>query len=402
MKTRILSILITLALLLSLTITASATQPLRNEDITTATALQILRHAAGIADLSAEDQIRYDFNGDGQITTADALWALRVAAGIINIDGTLVVRPRVPQESDWGYVNGVLTLRNTSINNSTTLKVIRDTGALRFTNLFDSNSLTLNTFSTRTLNFNHPDTTWTSSNPNVAFITAVHHYDWAADLDAVQWGLGQTWEMDATWGVAIVTSNVEGSSTITGRRPNGQSISVTVRVENQRTDLFRPTDFAGLVSAPIPTRINFDPLRGAAEQPAYREFIRETEEHIAWLMVNEERIKVGVNPLSWDANLATAARAHSEDQVKHNFMGHTGSNGSTVRSRIQNSGFTGEYSPISETITSAGPIGAAQSWMNSPGHREAMLAAEFDLIGIGWYSDGTTNRVTAKYGLSSH
>jgi endoglucanase len=49
---------------------------------TTADALTILRAAAGLQTLTAEQFARYDLDGDGRITTADALIVLRRVAGI--------------------------------------------------------------------------------------------------------------------------------------------------------------------------------------------------------------------------------------------------------------------------------------------------------------------------------
>jgi hypothetical protein len=50
---------------------------------TTADALNILRHVAGITALTAEQIKLYDFDGNGNITTANALHVLKVIAGIL-------------------------------------------------------------------------------------------------------------------------------------------------------------------------------------------------------------------------------------------------------------------------------------------------------------------------------
>ncbi|MCL2636743.1 MAG: dockerin type I repeat-containing protein [Oscillospiraceae bacterium] len=52
------------------------------EDFTTADALTILRAAAGMIELTAEQTEKYDLNGDGEITTADAILVLRLVAGV--------------------------------------------------------------------------------------------------------------------------------------------------------------------------------------------------------------------------------------------------------------------------------------------------------------------------------
>ncbi|MCL2637617.1 MAG: glycoside hydrolase family 9 protein [Oscillospiraceae bacterium] len=49
---------------------------------TTADALNVLRYAAGVTELSAEQKTLYDFSEKGSVTTADALHILRLVAGI--------------------------------------------------------------------------------------------------------------------------------------------------------------------------------------------------------------------------------------------------------------------------------------------------------------------------------
>ncbi|BDG29526.1 CAP domain-containing protein [Thermus thermophilus] len=44
-------------------------------------------------------------------------------------------------------------------------------------------------------------------------------------------------------------------------------------------------------------------------------------------------------PLAWDARLTAAARAHTEDMAAHGFLGHVGTDGSTVRERVEREGY---------------------------------------------------------------
>jgi hypothetical protein len=52
------------------------------DELTTADALAILRHVAGVETLSQSDLMKYDFNKDGNIDTSNALFVLRVVAGL--------------------------------------------------------------------------------------------------------------------------------------------------------------------------------------------------------------------------------------------------------------------------------------------------------------------------------
>ncbi|MCL2639115.1 MAG: dockerin type I repeat-containing protein [Oscillospiraceae bacterium] len=73
---KIISFLLVIASLLTLSITAGA------ENLTSADALAILRHVAGVAELSDEDLSRFDLNNNGRVDTADALFVLRFIAGL--------------------------------------------------------------------------------------------------------------------------------------------------------------------------------------------------------------------------------------------------------------------------------------------------------------------------------
>ncbi|MDR2558665.1 MAG: cellulase family glycosylhydrolase [Oscillospiraceae bacterium] len=54
-------------------------------EFSTADALNILRYIAGLITLSAEQQSRYDMNGDGKIDTSDALMMLSKVAGVYTV-----------------------------------------------------------------------------------------------------------------------------------------------------------------------------------------------------------------------------------------------------------------------------------------------------------------------------
>lgn len=100
-------------------------------------------------------------------------------------------------------------------------------------------------------------------------------------------------------------------------------------------------------------------------------------------LVNQERAKVGADPLSINEQLDQAADLHSQDQAGMNNSTHMGSNGSDFTARIGDAGY--QYSTAAENVA-AGQIDAADvmaSWMGSDGHRANILNADFEDIGIG-------------------
>lgn len=107
-------------------------------------------------------------------------------------------------------------------------------------------------------------------------------------------------------------------------------------------------------------------------------------------LTNTERARAGISALCLDARLGLAARRHAEDMARNNYFSHTGHNGSSASERVGMTGYA--YSWTGENI-SAGRADAAatvQSWMNSRGHRQNILRAEYTQVGFGYAYDPTS------------
>jgi len=100
-------------------------------------------------------------------------------------------------------------------------------------------------------------------------------------------------------------------------------------------------------------------------------------------LINAERAKNGLPALGLSLPLSAAAQGHSIDMACNSLLSHSGSNGSTVHSRIVAAGYTPSYS---EEIIYAG--GDAQQafdwWMNDTLHRNAILNPKAIEMGIGY------------------
>ncbi|MCL2600252.1 MAG: CAP domain-containing protein [Treponema sp.] len=120
--------------------------------------------------------------------------------------------------------------------------------------------------------------------------------------------------------------------------------------------------------------------------------IRELEMRVLEL-TNRERASHGLRPLIWHETLAYAAREHSADMYRNNFMGHTGSDGSTVAQRVERAGIA-NWRSISENVARGQntPETVVAAWMNSPGHRANILYENSTHLGVGLveWSEGST------------
>lgn len=99
-------------------------------------------------------------------------------------------------------------------------------------------------------------------------------------------------------------------------------------------------------------------------------------------LVNEERAKVGCQPLRADNALNGLAEAFSKDMADRGFFDHTDPDGDTPWDRADQAGITnlgGENIARGQADAQA----VMASWMASEGHRENILNCDYKTIGIG-------------------
>ncbi len=104
-------------------------------------------------------------------------------------------------------------------------------------------------------------------------------------------------------------------------------------------------------------------------------------------LINQERNDHGLGSLTLRSPLTAAARIHSADMACNNFISHTGSDDSRPADRVAAQGYS--FTWIGENIYCGGgsynaPQQAFQWWMNSTPHRENILGANYQSIGIGY------------------
>jgi uncharacterized protein YkwD len=118
-------------------------------------------------------------------------------------------------------------------------------------------------------------------------------------------------------------------------------------------------------------------------------------ERRAFEKTNEERVKVGLAPLAWDADLCRMARLHSESMARLNFFAHETPEGLQLKERAKSMGIL-HFRVIAENIAynkgyeDPGAF-AVERWMISAGHRANILYVGFQSSAIGSYvsSDGS-------------
>ncbi|KAI9599342.1 hypothetical protein BDF19DRAFT_428413 [Syncephalis fuscata] len=118
-------------------------------------------------------------------------------------------------------------------------------------------------------------------------------------------------------------------------------------------------------------------------------------------LVNNERARHGLSPLSSNSVLDTAAENHSLDQAEHQFLSHVGSNGSLPPARAVTA--ANSDLDVPEYITENVLFGATNEqhalrlWMDSPGHRTNILDPKAQVSGIGFAEKDGVKYVTQMF-----
>ncbi len=104
-------------------------------------------------------------------------------------------------------------------------------------------------------------------------------------------------------------------------------------------------------------------------------------------LTNKERAKHGLAPLSVDAKLAETARAKSVDMAEQDYFDHTSPTYGSPFDMMDQFGVT--YYTAGENIARGQftPEEVVEAWMNSEGHRENILNANYTHIGVGFVKE---------------
>lgn len=105
------------------------------------------------------------------------------------------------------------------------------------------------------------------------------------------------------------------------------------------------------------------------------------------VLVNQERNKIGLQPLTADTALRKVALAHSVDMFQRGYFAHLTPEGKNPFDRMREAhirfSLAGENLALAQTLTLA-----HQGLMNSQGHRENILRPGFGRVGIGILDGG--------------
>lgn len=112
-------------------------------------------------------------------------------------------------------------------------------------------------------------------------------------------------------------------------------------------------------------------------------------------LVNEERAKAGIDPVTLDTTANQAALIRAEEIVSS--FSHTRPNGSSFVTALKEQGIN--YRLAGENIAwgQKTPEQVMNGWMNSSGHRANILNASYTHIGVGYYQKNGVNYWTQLF-----
>ena len=101
-------------------------------------------------------------------------------------------------------------------------------------------------------------------------------------------------------------------------------------------------------------------------------------------LVNDERDRYGVAPLVRNDTLDNQADQYACEMIYYEFFAHENPiTGTTLPDRADE--FSYDYAYIGENLAAGqqSPVAVVRAWMNSTGHRDAILDDGFDEVGVG-------------------
>ena len=130
-----------------------------------------------------------------------------------------------------------------------------------------------------------------------------------------------------------------------------------------------------------------DPDAQSAAETDHSAGVSDYEQRVAEL-VNKERVRYGLEPLSVNVELSNVARLKSQDMKDKKYFSHNSPTYGSPFDMMKKFGIS--YKTAGENIAMGQrtPEEAVDAWMNSEGHRANILNGSFKEIGVGYVSEG--------------
>lgn len=102
-------------------------------------------------------------------------------------------------------------------------------------------------------------------------------------------------------------------------------------------------------------------------------------------LTNFIRKEHGLLPLQWNESLHEVASYHSQDMKEQDYFSHYDPKGNGLKERLAKQNVTYQYAGENIAAQYIDGLAAVEGWLNSKGHREAILDEKFTELGVGVY-----------------
>ena len=123
-------------------------------------------------------------------------------------------------------------------------------------------------------------------------------------------------------------------------------------------------------------------------------------------LTNAARVGVGLQELSWNSALASAAQLKANDMALHEYFAHTSPTGATPWYWIRSAGYVYTYAGENLAVHFTQAEDVTAGWMASPTHKANILEPRFEEIGVGVsygrYQDYETTFVVEMFGVNEN
>lgn len=155
------------------------------------------------------------------------------------------------------------------------------------------------------------------------------------------------------------------------------STPITPTIPGQPTGTTTPTSGISVTGTPITT--------GQCTYIESSSFVSELQN-----LINGERTANGLNALSVNQRLVSAAKAHAIDMICNSYLSHIGLNASTPQTRVKAQGYTATV--VFENLFARSPANGGNAltafnyWMNDPTQRAEILNSGTTDLGVAYVS----------------
>jgi len=134
--------------------------------------------------------------------------------------------------------------------------------------------------------------------------------------------------------------------------------------------------------APVQTAVPTAPPVQTPSAPDYTTDSLTTQEQTALKLLNQDRQRNGLAPLTLDPQLSRLARIKSEDMRSNNYFAHTSPTYGSASDMLKTFGYA--FNGVGENIAHHATVEKSQAaFMSSTGHRRNILGSQWTKCGIG-------------------